>query len=104
MKGKHIALILEQSTIERGETMTKGRKKATGRFDTRAEFEECIWNLYRHTGMNITDIARFCRVSQPVVSKILDHKPKEAAPWANKWTELSKQGQDSCSITRFSAV
>lgn len=55
--------------------MTRGRKLTTGRYATREELEDQVWELWKGTDANITDIARICRVSQPTVSGILD-KPR----------------------------
>lgn len=52
--------------------MSRGRKPATGRFESRAELCAWVWRQHLRTPANISDIARQCRVSAGVVSKILD--------------------------------
>lgn len=55
--------------------MTRGRKKSTGRFDTRDEFEAHVWAMWLETPCSQTDIAVQQRVSQPTISAILS-KPR----------------------------
>jgi len=58
--------------------MTRGRKKTTGRYDSREELVEWIWYYYKETDANLTDISKICKVSTVTVSKILDQpRPKE---------------------------
>ena len=49
----------------------RGRKKSTGRFDTREEFEAHVWAMWLETKASQTDIAIQQRVSQPTISAIL---------------------------------
>ena len=58
-----------------------GRRKTTGRFDTREELEERVLYLYHATDNNMSQIAKTCQVSQPVVSKIIDANPN----WRNQY-------------------
>jgi hypothetical protein len=53
---------------------TRGRKRITGRFETRAELCAHVWDAYRKTPARIADIARQARVSTSLVSRILDTK------------------------------
>ena len=57
----------------------KGRKKTTGRFETRAELESEVWDRYLNTPSTAADIARFVRVSETTVHNIL-HRTKPCAP------------------------
>jgi hypothetical protein len=50
----------------------RGRKPATGRFESRAELCAWVWSNWLNTPAGITDIARQCRVSPGVVGKIID--------------------------------
>lgn len=50
----------------------RGRRPSTGRFDSREELEAWVWHFWTHTPACIADVARQCRVSPGVVSKILD--------------------------------
>mgnify|MGYP001773881645 CR=1 FL=1 len=52
--------------------MAKGRKPATGRFETREELVEAACRAYRDTDQNVAQIARWCRVSDGVIHKIID--------------------------------
>ena len=54
--------------------MTKGRKKTTGRFDSREELVKEVWIRYHTTPQNVAQIARFCRVSDSTVHNILTSK------------------------------
>lgn len=58
------------------------RKPTSGRFDTRAELCEAIWSEWFHSPRNMTDIARFCRVSATTVANIMN--TKEGLPMADK--------------------
>ncbi len=49
----------------------KGRKPATGRFQTREELVAEVWQRYRHTPCNVAQIARFARVSETTVHNII---------------------------------
>lgn len=50
----------------------RGRKPTTGRYETREELEARVTELYYHTPAKPSQIARMCRVSEPVVHKILN--------------------------------
>lgn len=52
--------------------MTRGRRKTTGRFQTREELCEWVWNTYWHTKASAADIAKQCRVSEGTVNNILN--------------------------------
>lgn len=56
----------------------KGRKPATGRFQTRAELLAEVWGRYLNTPANVAQIARFARVSETTIHNIL--KRKEGQP------------------------
>ena len=53
---------------------TKGRKKTTGRYDTREELCAEVWNLYLNTASNCTTVGRATHVSLGTVLKILNSK------------------------------
>lgn len=52
----------------------RGRRKTTGRFDTREALCAAIWSTYLHTPAKRSDIARSCRVSAATVKNILETK------------------------------
>lgn len=56
-----------------------GRKLTTGRFDTRAELEEFVWNRWRNTNMGVGWISDCAGVSEPTVNKILSLTKPPAA-------------------------
>jgi hypothetical protein len=51
-----------------------GRKKSTGRYESREALCLGVWGLWIKTKCNISDIATVTRVSVGVVSKIIDSK------------------------------
>lgn len=53
---------------------SRGRKPATGRYSTREELCQAIWQKHVNTSSSQADIARSCRVGQGVVAKILAAK------------------------------
>lgn len=52
--------------------MGRGRKPATGRFETREELCAWVWRWYLGTKASATDIAAQCGVTPPTVHKILN--------------------------------
>ena len=65
-----------KAPVQKEEGKTKGRKKITGRFETREELEEAVWNLWANTKCNQAAIARNCRVSPTTVANILNRPGK----------------------------
>jgi hypothetical protein len=56
-----------------------GRKKTTGRFDTRGQLEARVVELYHSTTMNVNQIAAHCEVSPGTAYQILDVPLKKEA-------------------------
>jgi hypothetical protein len=52
----------------------RGRKKATGRFETREELCEAVWCDYKMHDRKIYDIATAYRVSTSIVQIILNNR------------------------------
>jgi len=52
-----------------------GRKQVTGRYETREELEQAVWDRYENTGQNQVQIARATKVSEGTVANILKTKP-----------------------------
>ena len=59
---------------EEAKPKKKGKKKTTGRYETRAELCDDVWSLYLTTPAKQADIARITRVSETTVANILDSK------------------------------
>lgn len=57
--------------------MPRGRKQATGRYDTREELEHWVRTWYRVSAMNQAQLARACGVSATTVANILKKKEIE---------------------------
>lgn len=55
-------------------TTKPGCKPTTGRYATRAELTYEVWWRWRETEANTPQIARACRVSEAVVSRIIESK------------------------------
>lgn len=53
---------------------TRGRKKTTGRYETREELCREVWRMYLDTPRNISQVALVCRVSETIVRIIMDTK------------------------------
>jgi len=51
--------------------VARGRKKSVGKYETRKELEEVIWNKWLHSSLNQSQIAKFTQVSETTVSNIL---------------------------------
>jgi predicted XRE-type DNA-binding protein len=49
-------------------------KLKSGRFKTRFELEMAVWQLWKHTDMNQTQVAMATGVSQGLVSQILNYE------------------------------
>lgn len=60
-------------------TKPRGRKKATGRYDTREELVRYVCGAYYNGPQNQSQIAKAARVSAGVVQKILDGE--EGTAW-----------------------
>lgn len=70
----------DSKPLKQASTTSKGRPPTTGRFDTRKELVEFIFDNYQHSPRNMTLIARAAKVSLTTVSKILDG----GNPYANE--------------------
>ena len=62
----------------------RGRKKATGRYDTREELVDYVCSAYHNGPQNQAQIATAARVSAGVVQKILDGEEGKAWRQAQK--------------------
>jgi len=49
-----------------------GRKKTTGRYNTRDELVSEVWRMWKETPLNMTEVSKQARVSLGTVSSILD--------------------------------
>lgn len=56
------------------EPVRSSRPRSTGRFATRKELCECVWDAYLNDAVNQIEIASRCGVSQTTVSNIIRHK------------------------------
>lgn len=54
--------------------MKRGRKPTTGRYETRHELESEVLRMYYETDRKMSEIARIARVSEGVVSRIIDNR------------------------------
>lgn len=52
-------------------TQKQSRPRTTGRFGTREQLEERVRWYYRNTNMNMSEIAKNCKISVTTVSNIL---------------------------------
>jgi hypothetical protein len=68
-----------------------GRRKATGRFDSRDELEAFVWHEWRATPRNQVQIARAARVGEGTVASILDQQPPPAPCSDEVW--VTKDGR-----------
>lgn len=50
----------------------RGRKRTTGRFDSRYELEQFIWHRYTTTDLNMAQIARAAHVSETTAHNIYE--------------------------------
>lgn len=59
------------------ETKVTGRKKTTGKYDTREELIEKVIGFKTQRGLSDTSIARICQVSAGTVANILNEYSRQ---------------------------
>lgn len=63
-----------------------GKKKTTGRYETREELERMVFQWYDNTHATMKEIAATMRVSEPTVRKILNGPRPNNTPEENRAT------------------